>query len=151
MAGPLGVVPNSQAYSHSHISQTQNLFFLVFFFFHSQPPMGSAGSPPRWYHSAPATQYKLVCTSNSCFTIFIWWRVVWYPRQLWLAPVQLFADDSHNASLFFFLCYDLHNTHLWPKVWQNISYLLLNTAPFCSHYWLLPLYLSPAGRGYTVL
>ena len=31
------------------------------------------------------------------------------------------------------------------------QFLLLNAAAFCSHYWLLPLYISPAVRGYTVL
>lgn len=29
--------------------------------------------------------------------------------------------------------------------------LLLHAAPFCSHYWLLPLYISPEARGHTVL
>ena len=31
------------------------------------------------------------------------------------------------------------------------QFLLLNAAPFCSHSWLLPLYMAPAARGYTVL
>lgn len=31
------------------------------------------------------------------------------------------------------------------------QFSLLNAAPFGSHYWLLPLYISPAARGYRVL
>ena len=32
-----------------------------------------------------------------------------------------------------------------------VQFLPFNAPPFCSHYWLLPVYISPATSGYTVL